>query len=57
MKKKQYMKPEQRVVVQQHRTMLLQASGAKSLGLKGFDDEEDELDLSEQGGGSSIWDR
>ena len=55
--KKEYMKPTMKVVQLQHRTMLLQASGAKSLGLKGFDDEEDELDLSEQGGGSSIWDR
>lgn len=56
MKKKQYMKPEQRVVVLQHRTMLLQACGAKRLGVTGMDD-EDKMDISETGGGSSIWDR
>ena len=55
--KKEYMKPAMRVVELQHKTMLLQARGAKSLGLSGFDDEEDELDLSDQGGGSNIWDR
>ena len=55
--KKEYMKPATLVVELQHKTMLLQASGAKSLGLSGFDDEEDELDLSDQGGGSNIWDR
>ena len=55
--KKEYMKPAMRVFELQHMTMLLQASGAKSLGLSGFDDKEDELDLSDQGGGSNIWDR
>ena len=54
--KKEYMKPAMRVVELQHKTMLLQASGAKSLGLSGFD-EGDEIVVDQQGGGSSIWDR
>lgn len=57
MKKKQYMKPAMRVVVLQRRRTLLQASSVKSLGLQGFENANDELDLSEQGGGGSIWDR
>ena len=55
--KKEYMKPATLVMELQHKTHLLIGSGAKSLGLSGFDDEEDELDLSDQGGGSNIWDR
>jgi hypothetical protein len=56
MKKKHYMKPEQRVVVLQHRTMLLQASRVESLSTSGLD-QEDVINTSEEGGGSSIWDR
>ena len=56
MKKKQYMKPEQRVVVLQHKTHLLIGSGAKSLTTSGLD-QEDDIGISDQGGGSSIWDR
>ena len=57
MKKKQYMKPEQRVVVLQHRTMLLQASGVSSVTSSGWDDPDDAINISQTGGGSSIWDR
>ena len=55
--KKTYEKPAMCVVLLQHQQYLLQASGAKSLGVSGFDNTDDELNLSEQGGGSSIWDR
>ena len=55
--KKEYMKPATLVEELQYKTHLLIGSGAKSLGLSGFDDEEDELDLSDQGGGSNLWDR
>ena len=54
--KKEYMKPAMRVVELKHKTMLLQSSSAKSLGLSGFDD-GDELNVSDEGGGSSILDR
>ena len=54
--KKEYMKPATLVVKLQHKTMLLQASGAKSLTTSGLDPEDD-IDISQQGGGSSIWDR
>ena len=56
MKKKHYMKPEQRVVVLQHKTHLLIGSETKSLTTSGLDPEDD-IDISQQGGGSSIWDR
>ena len=57
--KKEYMKPSMTAIELQHMTRLLAGSGDKR-GLKssGWDNQqEDELDLSDQGGGSSIWDR
>ena len=56
MKKKQYMKPEQLVVELQHKTHLLIGSETKSLTTSGLDPEDD-IGISQQGGGSSIWDR
>ena len=53
------MKPSMTAIELQHMTRLLAGSGDKR-GLKssGWDNQqEDELDLSDQGGGSSIWDR
>jgi len=50
MKKKEYIKPEQRVVLLQHRTMLLQASQTST----NLDPEED-IDISDTPG--SIWSR
>ena len=54
--KKEYMKPSMKVIELQHLTQLLQSSvtGLKS---SGWSDVEDELDISDRGGGSSIWDR
>lgn len=54
--KKEYMKPATLVVELQHKTHLLQASGAKNLTTSGLDPEDD-IGISQQGGGSSIWDR
>ena len=54
--KKEYMKPATRVVELQHKTHLLIGSGAKSLTTSGLD-QEDDIGISDQGGGSSIWDR
>jgi len=54
--KKQYIKPEQSVVVLQHSTMLLQASGVQSLSVTGLDNEDD-INISDTGGGSGIMDR
>ena len=42
MKKKQYMKPEQRVVLLQHRTMLLSGSPVRSVSTN-MDDDDDFL--------------
>ncbi len=56
--KKEYMKPSMTAIELQHMTRLLAGSGdMKGLKSSGWEDEEDELDLSDQGGGSSIWDR
>ena len=41
----------------QHMTRLLAGSGVRGLQSSGWNDSEDELNLSGQGGGSSIWDR
>ena len=42
----------------QHKAQLLAGSGDVSgLQSSGWDDPEDELNLSDQGGSSSIWDR
>ena len=50
MKKKQYMKPEQRVVLLQHRTMLLSGS-VRGLSTN-IDDDEDNVDDFIWGGGN-----
>ena len=59
------MKPSMTAIELQHMTRLLAGSGdvrglqSSVTGLKssGWSDVEDELDISDQGGGSSIWDR
>ena len=57
--KKEYMKPSMTAIELQHMTRLMTGSGdMKGLQSSGWEDQqEDELDLSDQGGGSSIWDR
>ena len=56
--KKEYMKPSMKAIKLQHSTRLLAGSGdMKGLKSSGWEDSKDELDLSDQGGGSSIWDR
>ena len=56
--KKEYMKPSMKAIELQHMTRLLAGSGdVRGLQSSGWDDPEDELNLSDQGGGSSIWDR
>ena len=57
--KKEYMKPSMTAIELQHMTRLLAGSGdVKGLKSSGwYNQQEDELDLSDQGGGSSIWDR
>ena len=54
--KKNYMKPVMRVVELQHKTHLLQASMPRSIKTAGLDS-GDELEVSQEGGGSKIWDR
>ena len=55
--KKEYMKPTTHVVELQYKTQLLQASRIeKIINTDGFDS-GDEIDVSNQGGGSDIWDR
>ena len=54
--KKNYMKPVMCVVARQHKTHLLQASMLKSIKTTGLDS-GDELEVSQEGGGSNIWDR
>ena len=56
--KKEYIKPSMTAIELQHTAQLMTVSGEVSdLQLSGWDDSEDELDLSDQGGDSSIWDR
>ena len=56
--KKEYIKPSMTAIELQHMTRLLAGSGdVRGLQSSGWDDSEDELDISDQGGGSSIWDR
>ena len=57
--KKEYIKPSMTAIELQHKAQLMTVSGEVSdVQSSGWDDpEEDELDLSDQGGGSSIWDR
>ena len=54
--KKNYMKPVMRVVALQHKTHLLQTSMLRSIKTAGLDS-GDELEVSQEGGGSNIWDR
>ena len=54
--KKEYMKPAMCVVELQHKTHLLQASETSSISSTGLDSGE-EIGVSDQGGGSDIWDR
>ena len=55
---KEYMKPSMKAFELQHMTRLLAGSGdMKGLQSSGWENSKDELDLSDQGGGSSIWDR
>ena len=54
--KKDYMKPAMRVVELQHKTQLLQASQTNRVQTSGLDS-GDELEVSQEGGGSNILDR
>lgn len=54
--KKEYMKPAMCVVELQHKTHLLQASQTNRVQTSGLDS-GDELEVSQEGGGSDIWDR
>ena len=54
--KKEYMKPAMCVAELQHKTQLLQASQTNRVQTNGLDS-GDEIGVSDQGGGSNIWDR
>ena len=54
--KKEYMKPAMCVVELQHKTHLLIVSETSSISSTGLDSGE-EIGVSDQGGGSNIWDR
>ena len=54
--KKEYMKPAMCVVELQHKTQLLQASQTNIVQTSGLDS-GDGLEVSQEGGGSNIWDR
>ena len=54
--KKEYMKPAMCVVELQHKTQLLQASQTNIVQTSGLDS-GDKLEVSQEGGGSNIWDR
>ena len=53
---KNYMKPAMCVVELQHKTQLLQASQTNIVQTSGLKSGE-EIGVSDQGGGSNIWDR
>ena len=56
--KKEYMKPSMMAIELQHMTLLLAGSDdVKGLESDGWNDSEDELNLSEQDGDNSTWDR
>ena len=55
--KKEYMKPVMCVVELQHKTQLLQASQKTNRVQTSGLDRGDELEVSQEGGGSNIWDR
>ena len=54
--KKDYMKPAMCVVELQHKTHLLIVSETSSIKTTGLDS-GDKLEVSQEGGGSNIWDR
>ena len=54
--KKEYMKPAMCVVELQHKTHLLIVSQTNRVQTSGLDS-GDELEFSQEGGGSNIWDR
>ena len=54
--KKEYMKPAMCAVELQHKTQLLQASQTNIVQTSGLDS-GDKLEVSQEGGGSNIWDR
>ena len=52
------MKPSMKAIELQHTAHLMDVSGdMRGLQSSGWEDSKDELNLSDQGGGSSIWDR
>ena len=56
--KKEYIKPSMTAIKLQHKAQLMNVSGEmKGLQSSGWDDSKDELNLSDEGGSSSIWDR
>ena len=56
--KKEYIKPSMTAIELQHKAQLMTVSGEVSdMQTTGWDNSKDELDLSDQGGSSSIWDR
>jgi hypothetical protein len=56
--KKEYIKPSVKAIELQHMTQLLAGSGdVRGLKSSGWQYSKDELNLSNQGGSSSIWDR
>ena len=56
--KKEYIKPSTMAIELQHKAQLMTVSGEVSdVQTTGWDDPADELNLSDQGGSSSIWDR
>lgn len=56
--KKVYMKPTLRVIEMRHTTRILAGSGdVRGVQSSGWNNPADNLNLNQQGGGSSIWDR
>ena len=56
--KKEYITPFTKAIELQHMTRLLAGSGdVRVFESNGWNNIEDELDLSKLGGGNSIWDR
>ena len=52
------MKPSMTAIKLQHKARLMTVSGEVSdMQTTGWDDPEDKINLSDQGGSSSIWDR
>ncbi len=56
--KKAYMKPTLRVIEMRHMTRILAESvDVRGVQSSGWNNPADNLNLNQQGGGSSIWDR